>query len=41
VDEVAPVFTAGVSTSTTVSENIPTTTVVHTSTATDNVGVTA
>jgi hypothetical protein len=41
VDEVAPVFAAGASTSTTVAENFPTTTIVHTATATDNVGVTA
>jgi hypothetical protein len=41
VDEVAPVFAAGASTSTTVAENFPTTSIVHTATATDNVGVTA
>jgi hypothetical protein len=40
VDNTAPVFTAGVAISVTLSENIPTTTVVHTATATDNVGVT-
>jgi hypothetical protein len=41
VDEVAPVFAAGANTSTTLSENSPTVTIVHTATATDNVGVTA
>ena len=41
VDEVAPVFSAGANTSTTLSENSPTVTIVHTATATDNVGVTA
>jgi hypothetical protein len=35
------VFAAGSSTSANISENTPTTTVVHTATATDNVGVTA
>jgi hypothetical protein len=41
VDDTAPVFTAGASTSASIAENTPTTTVVHTATATDNVGVTA
>jgi hypothetical protein len=41
VDDTAPVFTAGATTSANIAENTPTTTLVHTATATDNVGVTA
>jgi hypothetical protein len=41
VDDTAPVFTAGASTSASIAENSPIATVVHTATATDNVGVTA
>jgi hypothetical protein len=41
VDEVAPVFAAGATTSASIAENTPTTTVVHAASATDNVGVTA
>jgi hypothetical protein len=41
VDDTAPVFAAGASTNVSMAENTPTSTVVHTATATDNVGVTA
>ena len=40
LDEVAPVFAAGSNTSASMAENSPTSTVVHTATASDNVGVT-
>jgi hypothetical protein len=41
LDEVAPVFAAGPTPTANVVENTPTSTVVHTASATDNVGVTA
>jgi hypothetical protein len=41
LDEVLPVFTAGANANASIAENTPTSTVVHTASATDNVGVTA
>jgi hypothetical protein len=41
MDEVVPVFTAGANANASIAENTPTSTVVHTASATDNVGVTA